>query len=75
MEQKPGLCGFDDRNGRLGFAGRLDPLVNGVLQLWALMYVIAPFMEEPWLVQKYGKQYLVYKSRVPRFIGRARSTF
>ena len=32
-------------------------------------YVIAPFLEEPWLEKRYGKAYLEYKSKVPRFFG------
>jgi protein-S-isoprenylcysteine O-methyltransferase Ste14 len=43
--------------------------LNGVLLLWAFTYIVAPFLEEPWLEQKYGKEYSIYKAKVPRFIG------
>lgn len=39
-----------------------------LLVLWALMYIIAPYIEEPWLEEKYGGEYLAYKSQVPRFL-------
>jgi len=32
-------------------------------------YLLAPFAEEPWLEEKYGKDYLHYKDRVPRYFG------
>jgi len=40
-----------------------------ILFLWASMYVVAPFLEESWLEKHYGKSFMVYKSKVPRFIG------
>lgn len=43
--------------------------VDFILVLWALMYLIAPFCEEPWLEKQYGSEFTQYKSRVPRFIG------
>lgn len=43
-----------------------------LLLLWALMYIIAPFLEEPWLEQHYGEHFLDYKIRVNRFFGRRR---
>jgi protein-S-isoprenylcysteine O-methyltransferase Ste14 len=43
--------------------------LNGVLFLWALIYITAPYLEEPWLEQKYGEDYSIYKAKVPRFIG------
>lgn len=43
--------------------------LNGVLSLWALIYIVAPFLEEPWLERKYGENYTIYMSRVPRYIG------
>lgn len=42
--------------------------VDFILVLWALMYLIAPFCEEPWLEKQYGSAFTQYKSRVPRFI-------
>ncbi len=44
-------------------------LVNSLLLMWALFYLLAPFLEEPWLEQEYGAEYLAYKKRVPRFLG------
>ena len=32
-----------------------------------VFYIIAPFLEEPWLEKQYGKDYLEYKAKVPRF--------
>ncbi|PCJ33758.1 MAG: hypothetical protein COA75_14805 [Cellvibrionales bacterium] len=43
--------------------------VYWVLSLWASMYVAAPFLEEPWLEEQYGHEFLAYKARVPRFLG------
>ena len=36
--------------------------------LGILVLVVAPFAEEPWLVEKYGRQYTTYRSNVPRYI-------
>ena len=41
--------------------------VTILLCLWALAYLGAPFLEEPWLEQQYGEEYRTYKKRVPRF--------
>jgi protein-S-isoprenylcysteine O-methyltransferase Ste14 len=43
--------------------------VTCLLSLWALTYLVAPFLEEPWLENEYGKAFLDYKEKVPRFIG------
>lgn len=43
--------------------------VYALLVIWGIFYIIAPFLEEPWLEQQYGKEFLAYKARVPRFIG------
>jgi len=40
-----------------------------ILFLWAFLYVLAPFCEEPWLQRRYGNDFIKYKSQVPRFIG------
>jgi len=42
-------------------------LVTTLLALWALFYLLAPFLEEPWLEKQYGDEYLAYRKRVPRF--------
>ena len=41
----------------------------GLLSLWAAIYIAAPYLEEPWLEQRYGDAYRHYKSTVPRFLG------
>ena len=68
MESEPYLC--------LSVVGMIGwGLVVGswcgtsLLLLWAFFYVIAPFLEEPWLEQQYGDAFLMYKSSVPRFVG------
>ena len=33
-----------------------------------LNFIIAPFIEEPWLHEKYGKEYDEYRSKVRRFL-------
>ncbi len=39
-----------------------------LLTLWAIMYIFAPFVEEPWLENEYGIDYLDYKKNTRRFI-------
>ena len=43
--------------------------VHLLLIAWGAMYMIAPFLEEPWLEQCYGRDYLQYKSATARFFG------
>lgn len=38
--------------------------------LWAVLYIVAPFVEEPWLEERYGDAYREYRRSVPRFLGR-----
>jgi protein-S-isoprenylcysteine O-methyltransferase Ste14 len=46
----------------------------GVLGLVGVtLNLLAPLTEEPWLEQRFGGEYLEYKQRVPRFIGRPKS--
>ncbi|HRW03510.1 MAG TPA: methyltransferase [Caldilineaceae bacterium] len=45
-------------------------LVNFVLVIWAAFYILAPFLEEPWLEKHYGDSFRAYKQTVPRFLGR-----
>lgn len=42
--------------------------VSSLLVMWALFYVVAPYLEEPWLERQYGEAFTSYKARVPRFI-------
>lgn len=42
-------------------------LVSILLVIWAVLYLLAPLKEEPWLEQQYGSEYLAYKRRVRRF--------
>ena len=44
-------------------------IVTSMLIMWTLFYLLAPFLEEPWLEREYGAEYLAYKKRVPRFLG------
>jgi len=56
--------------GMVGLAVAVNSMfVSILLLLWALMYILAPFAEEPWLQQQYGEAYQEYCNRVPRFIG------
>jgi protein-S-isoprenylcysteine O-methyltransferase Ste14 len=34
----------------------------------ALWFLATPFVEEPWLAERYGAEYEVYRRSVPRFI-------
>ena len=43
-------------------------LVSLLLTAWALMYIIAPLFEEPWLEAEYQDTYLKYKQRVRRIL-------
>ncbi len=56
--------------GMVGWGLLIDSLfVYILLALWGLLYLLAPFAEEPWLEQKYGAEYTNYKSHVSRFVG------
>ncbi|WP_420644527.1 methyltransferase family protein [Candidatus Leptofilum sp.] len=39
-----------------------------ILVLWMLLYLIAPFLEERWLIKQYGDAYRAYMKQVPRFL-------
>ena len=41
-------------------------VIGAIMMSWFFM---APFAEEPWLTQQFGKQYKDYCKNVPRFIG------
>lgn len=56
--------------GMVGWGLLVDSLrVNCLLSLWTFFYILAPFIEERWLVKQYGKLFLEYQSEVSRFIG------
>ena len=42
-------------------------LVTLLLSAWALLYFLAPFLEEPWLEEQYGDEYTSYKEKTRRF--------
>ncbi len=42
--------------------------VTILLLAWAVLYLLAPFFEEPWLEAQYGAAYLDYKARTRRFV-------
>ncbi|OLS27966.1 MAG: hypothetical protein HeimC3_01290 [Candidatus Heimdallarchaeota archaeon LC_3] len=42
-------------------------LITGLLAMF--WFMIAPFAEEPWLLQQFGDEYQEYRKSVPRFIG------
>ena len=55
--------------GLLGWALIANSLpVSILLAIWALLYLLAPLLEEPWLEKEYGEEYLEYKRQTPRFL-------
>lgn len=38
-----------------------------ISSVWIFIYILAPFIEEPWLEDRYGRDFLNYKRRVRRF--------
>jgi protein-S-isoprenylcysteine O-methyltransferase Ste14 len=42
-------------------------LVSILLGLWAVLYLLAPIFEEPWLEEMYGDEFREYKKQVRRF--------
>ena len=54
--------------GLIGWASIANSLsVSILLALWAFLYVLAPFLEEPWLELQYGDAYREYRKTVRRF--------
>ena len=45
--------------------------VTVLLVLRAVMYLLAPVLEEPWLERQYGQAFKDYRARVNRFAGRS----
>lgn len=55
--------------GLLGWALIANSLsVTILLSIWALLYLLAPILEEPWLEKEYGAEYTEYKRETPRFV-------
>jgi protein-S-isoprenylcysteine O-methyltransferase Ste14 len=48
------------------FTGSVEALLTCILSM--LIFLIAPLAEEPWLKEQYGKEYLDYMGKVPRFL-------
>lgn len=46
------------------------PWALPLLGVYAVLWVVMPFAEEPWLVEQHGAAYERYRERVPRFVGR-----
>ena len=44
------------------------PVVVATLLIWALLYVVAIFLEEKWLAQEYGEPFHEYCRKVRRFL-------
>jgi len=45
-----------------------EPMIRVVLILWAILYVVAVFLEERWLSERYGADFDAYRNRVRRFV-------
>jgi protein-S-isoprenylcysteine O-methyltransferase Ste14 len=45
-----------------------SPMVWIILAIWALIYLIAVFLEERWLEDVYGDEFRVYRKEVRRFL-------
>ncbi len=57
--------------GMLGWGIAIDSWrVTSLLVIWAAFYLVAPFLEEPWLERRYGAAFVDYQSCVPRFFWR-----
>ena len=46
-----------------------DQVVRLVLVEWALIYLLAIFLEERWLLSEFGDSYETYAKKTPRFFG------
>jgi protein-S-isoprenylcysteine O-methyltransferase Ste14 len=57
----------------IGFMLLMNSWMVWVIGILALMLnTLAPFTEEPWLLERYGESYQEYMRQVPRFIRRSR---
>lgn len=41
--------------------------VNVLLSMWAALYIVAHWVEEPWLRRKYGEAFEQFREITPRF--------
>ena len=54
--------------GMVGWALLINSwMVTTLLGLWACLYIAAPLLEEPWMKQHYGDEFVAYMSRAPRY--------
>jgi protein-S-isoprenylcysteine O-methyltransferase Ste14 len=49
-----------------------SPYLFTIVGIFSAIMVLLPFIEEPWLKQQYGVEYVNYCARVPRFVPRIR---
>jgi len=54
--------------GFLVLSNSMMVLIIGILGI--SLNLLAPHLEEPWLEQRYGNDYLEYKKKVPRYFGK-----
>ena len=55
--------------GMLGWALLANSIMVSILfALWAALYLVAPFVEEPWMRSRYGDQFTNYSRAVPRYV-------
>lgn len=54
----------------VGWVALCDSRLTAVVGLaYACYYLLLPLAEEPWLRQRYGEEYQMYRRNVPRFAG------
>jgi protein-S-isoprenylcysteine O-methyltransferase Ste14 len=49
----------------------LASICAAAIGLW---FLAVPFVEEPWLAERFGAEYEAYRRTVPRFLGRSRAS-
>ena len=53
----------------MGYILMCNSILAGITGLLGIVWlVLAPYTEEPWLMDRFGDAYKDYKSQVPRFI-------